>query len=620
VKQRWLDKFNCKPSGLALYSTGINRRNLSGRNKRGAIIYLYIAIAFAVIALFMFGSRVLLLLTERGKYQQALESAAMRASVDISEIVINDPYFGFISLSDQRAIGRTTMAGDGEPLPVHGINTIIATTRLDYIIAQETGDGQLEQLALEDMRHAREAAIQLDKVLERALSPNSNDAASVPRDMDGNEVHAYADALSMYEKSLQSFTTANPEGFKLTLGWLRNGTQTITPIPVSNSLSKKERERYVKAGTEINGYYRAYVDIPVGNEHFSFAGLGTEPTLVSATQFVPKRSQRGEDDTSQQQKFIESRQYIPEINNRYLSSIVRAESVWQLSNLFSGDKDKAPETLASQACAQPYAVISQPAPSIFVMAFPDGCPSEINSMADILHNRGLNNATMNVYTPVRGDFPVDPLAYLQPSNNGMTQVRATAAFAQAFYDWLRSNYALPKVDAILGALSQPLGNGAHSAFSYIFVAEITAEGNVIISALNANPFADIRINENQFYAINATPALIGGSNWTVVCRDQVHTMGTFAGGKHAGQPMPGDPVNWSELSLYVNNAFAAAVADRKPGGITLSGQICPGGAIALTGSQLLCDDGAQLPRSLRKSAYSGGLGIEVRISSPLAAN
>jgi hypothetical protein len=79
-----------------------------------------------------------------------------------------------------------------------------------------------------------------------------------------------------------------------------------------------------------------------------------------------------------------------------------------------------------------------------------------------------------------------------------------------------------------------------------------------------------------------------------------------------------DPVNWSELSSYVDNAFATTVANRKPSGVNLVGQLLTGGAIALAGSQLLCNDGKALPRSLRKSAYSGGLGVEVRISSPLA--
>jgi len=74
------------------------------------------------------------------RYQQAIESAALRAATELSEIVINDPYFGFISLSDQKPIGQATFAADGEPLPVHGINTIIATTRLDYLIAKATND------------------------------------------------------------------------------------------------------------------------------------------------------------------------------------------------------------------------------------------------------------------------------------------------------------------------------------------------------------------------------------------------------------------------------------------------------------------------------------------------
>jgi len=84
---------------------------------------------------------------------------------------------------------------------------------------------------------------------------------------------------------------------------------------------------------------------------------------------------------------------------------------------------------------------------------------------------------MNVYAPINGDFPIDAQAYLKPINNGITQIKASAAFAQAFFDWLRSNYALPRVDAVIEALRQPISEGNQSSpnLRTIFVAEITAD-------------------------------------------------------------------------------------------------------------------------------------------------
>ena len=175
------------------------------RPKRGAILLLCLALLGFVITLFAFSIHVVQLLIERHRYQQAVESAALQASSDLSKIVINDPYFGFISLSDYPAIGKATIAIDGEPLPVHGINTIIATSRLDYIIAKQVDDQYLEELALVDIRHAKEAAVRLDNVLENSLTEKFNDKEHAPHDMDGNMVCPYVDALNAYEESLEHF-------------------------------------------------------------------------------------------------------------------------------------------------------------------------------------------------------------------------------------------------------------------------------------------------------------------------------------------------------------------------------------------------------------------------------
>ena len=320
--------------------------------------------------------------------------------------------------------------------------------------------------------------------------------------------------------------------------------------------------------------------------------------------------------------FLEPDRFTPEQDNQYLSSIVDVEAKWKLDNLFPWENQSTPVISSSGACAQPYALPNQPIPSIFVLAFPDGCPNGIKSMNDLLNAKGLANATMAVSEPVNGDFPIDPEAVLQSPQDTNTKTSANAIFIQAFYDWLRSNETLPKVDSIVGVWNQPLQDTQQSGnMSYIFVIELTTPaGNAAISKLALNPFADIRVNQNQLYAINSTPVTIDGMNWTVVCRDQVHCIGTANGGKHAGQPMPGDPVNWSDLRSYVTEAFANATASRKPKGITLEGTSSDNGGIVLAGSYLLCDNGKELPKHLRKSAYSGGLAVEVRISSPMSPN
>src|SRR5262249_51716341 len=158
--------------------------------------------------LFMFGNELVWLFLQQQRYQQALEASALKAASDLSEIVINDPYFGFVSLTDRPAIGRATQAPDGEPVPVRGINTIIATARLDYIIATELGNEKMQGFALEDALHARDTAVRLNNALEEALKVNPKE---VPHDMDGNVVRPYSDALNTYNTSLLCFTNKPPK-------------------------------------------------------------------------------------------------------------------------------------------------------------------------------------------------------------------------------------------------------------------------------------------------------------------------------------------------------------------------------------------------------------------------
>ncbi len=519
------------------------------------------------------------------RYQQAREAAALRAASDLSQIVVDDPNFGFVSLSDRPAVGLAAMSGDGEPLPVHGINTLIATARLDYIIAKETGNTLMEDLALQDAKNAQEAAESLTKVLARAIKPGKDDKTFAATDMDGNVVRPYEDAIDSYRTCLKCFTGLEGGQFELKLGWLNQSGITVTPIP--------EPKQYLPAGAQNDGCYEAYKDVPVSLAHFYFASLGSQPALVSGSRFR-------------------------EGSYQHLSSVVKVESTRETRNLLPWENK--PIRISGQACAQAYAVNCQPGPSILVAAFPDGLPIGVNSIGDLIGNQGLNMARMKNYIARGGDFSVDPQSYLEPNGTDMEQASAADEVTHALYDWLRSNYLLPRVDSMISILNRPFTNTRPTDEEYIYVVSITAEGNGIVSKLSLNPFTDLRVSENQAYAINNNPVQLDDSNWTVVCRDQVRTLGTINGGKHAGQPLPGNPVNWGELKSYVDEPFIKATTKRKLRGISLIGKTAADGGIALANSELIYDDGKMRPRTLRKSCYSGGMAVEFRISSPMAAN
>src|SRR5262249_32330758 len=135
--------------------------------------------------------------------------------------------------------------------------------------------------------------------------------------------------------------------------------------------------------------------------------------------------------------------------------------------------------------------------------------------------------------------------------------------------------------------------------------------------LRRNPFEDLRIAEGQLYAISNQSAPIGSHSWTVVCRDEVYAVGIINGGMHAGQPMAGNPINWAELSTYVDERFASAAATRRPAGISISGEAHPGGGIDLGGAKLQLNNAQAAAHDIRTSACSSGLAAEIRISSPM---
>lgn len=542
------------------------------------VICVLCAVGLAFVAA-VFSAFIAPLFLLQHRHQQALDAAALKAASDLSQIVIDDPYWGYVALSDYPAMGHATIADDGQPVPVHGINTIIATCRLDYVIASELGNAQLEEMALEDLKHARESAKKLELCLKQSLAQDS----VAGRDINGEVVHTFADAFETYSRCIGGMTKPRQSNFNLTLGWLNGPAATATRV--SHSGKGASKNKYFPPELMIKGCYRACVDIPVGREHFSFAAIGTQPALANSTYFVPADEKMD-----------------------HLGSIVRVEGACEARNIW----DKRPQLVSGRSCGQPYQMEVKPAPAALLLSFPGGRPSSIRSAGDLLSDYNLRTAVMNAYTPQGNDFPSDESCQLQAQPQ---QVCAASSIAICFHDWLRSNYALPKVDSVLAALNTDLSTVGQSR-STSFVLAIDGNGNVIISPLKSRPFLGFAVAENQYYAIGVEPVAIGDRNSVVMCRDEVHKLGTAEGGKHAGQPWPGDPINWDELNSYVDGQFIPAAASRKAQGIRLAGEQRPDGGIITERAYLQHVDGLAPERQLRTAAYSTGLAAEISLSPP----
>ncbi len=65
-----------------------------------------------LIAILLFALGYTRLVGSSQEQRTAIEAASLAAAKEISRIVVNDPNFGYISLSDAAPVGKATAAGD----------------------------------------------------------------------------------------------------------------------------------------------------------------------------------------------------------------------------------------------------------------------------------------------------------------------------------------------------------------------------------------------------------------------------------------------------------------------------------------------------------------------------
>ncbi|HEY9788406.1 MAG TPA: hypothetical protein V6D17_23660, partial [Candidatus Obscuribacterales bacterium] len=125
--------------------------SLQRRSANGSVFWLTLAVILGILAaLFIWILDFVRMLGSHQEQVTAIEAAALAASRDLSQIVIEDANLGFVSLSDFPPNGTATKAGDNYYLPVRSINTLFATVRLNMIMADKLDDNVMRELAKRD--------------------------------------------------------------------------------------------------------------------------------------------------------------------------------------------------------------------------------------------------------------------------------------------------------------------------------------------------------------------------------------------------------------------------------------------------------------------------------------
>lgn len=416
-----------------------------------------------------------------GEHKTAIEAAALAAATDIARIVIDDPNFGFISLSDHPPIGRRTLARDGEPLPVLGINTILGTARLDYIIAKEINDPTMIDLAEKDIVNAKAAAARLQTALIDAIKPGAQ-----AEDLDGVKVTPYDRALSLYENNLVKQTGGKliPGSFKLSLGWLQDGAPTVTPVPDETGINGAA---LVPLNKKQDGTYRAFINIPAYNHSFYFAGMGNRISLVDKAKF---------------------RAPVAEM----VCSVVRAEADQTIESV---DGRYQGATTHAAACALPLGHNDITQAGVLSVGFPDGLVPGVEKLRDIFSDPQLKQKQGKAWVPQNGDWPLDPGTTLGPSPDAGSGTPSTSqAWAHGFYHWLRTGRTRPRPASILAMLDKKFTDTISDGMSQITLASALIPPAYAATS-NDTPTAivnDLRIDE-RYAAIASNDQTAKNAYW-----------------------------------------------------------------------------------------------------------
>ncbi|HEY9871070.1 MAG TPA: hypothetical protein V6D08_18030 [Candidatus Obscuribacterales bacterium] len=482
------------------------------RRQRGNTLFVMaVTVSVFFMPALMLVGQTCLLLAHRQRAQSTIEAASLLAANDLSRIVINDPHFGWVSLSNHPPVGNATCAPDGEPLPVTGINTLVGTIRHNSILARELRNSTLQALAAADRAFLRTTIENLNAALAASLTGFHDGAAT---DIHGDVVDPVADVTAFLEANLPN--NMRLESVKLSTGWLAGGGTTTIPVPQPQQLAM------LQEGDAQGGNYKAFVEVPVDGNFFTFAGIGSSSTLVDPSGFQ-------------------------EADDEHVCSIVRLECAVVLKErAWLSPGDPTGTKLLCVSCSQPYSQPDLAPKGALTLRLSGGTVPGLQSWSDLLRSDNFRDNQLITYDVVGGDYPFEPDAQMkqrQPDRPSNTAHQ----FAEHLYCWLRNGHVRPRLDALLKMIREPFPPGTNQVIVY----EFTDEGAISRKILAGDLFPPGVTADAQRTAV-ADTTVPGGTAPVIIFRNNVYDIGTASGGKHCGQPLAGYPLDEHELRARKN--------------------------------------------------------------------
>ncbi len=477
------------------------------RSRGSMLLVTIVVIVFVVMPIAYFSLEFSRMLGAHQQQRSAIEAGATAAANDLSRIVIEDPYFGFISLSDQAPVGKATMAGDNYYLPVRSINTILATTRLDMIIADQLNSTVMRQCADLDYQRCMAAKDGLVQALTLAVQPGGQG-----RDMDGNVLSPSDDALKAYDSNLVRMTggiaQVIPNTFKLTIG-CESGLSTITQVPQPLNIAS------VPSNLRSETCYKAFVNVPYKLKDFVFTAVDSQVRLLDYRVFQPT---------------IAGLPYV-------IPSVVKCEADQKFTTKDQYGKQHV-RIVHAVACAQPSSLGEhRPAPGALTVDFSTGSLTGFTRLQDIFSSpQIMKSPTDLLYTPPDGDSPPSRLVEVILPIGTDAHVSFGVVLTVGVYDWIRRQGSNLDVASLVNAFTVPFMSDtvAHEEW---FQAD--GQGKVQHKSLPIPAKLIKPISHHQLYSRSGVTLIPGGSPSGLVdvyMKDYVYQPGRIRGGIHAGEP------------------------------------------------------------------------------------
>ncbi len=478
-----------------------------GGEKGSMLALTIVSIALIVVPLFMVLAYTGVSLVARQRAQSIVEAAGLIAANDISRIIFNDPTFGYVSLSNHPPTGKATRAPDGEPLPVIGINTLVGTIRQNAIIGRQLRNQTIMSLAENDRVSLGKTIDELNSILNDSLS-----GAVTYVDIDGEVVDPLEDVTAFLNANLPK--NLKLESVSLANGWLARGSTTTIPVPQPNQIAQ------VSSEDSQGGNYKAFIDVPVTNRSFSFAGLGTASSIVPSAEFR-------------------------ESDTEHICSIVRIECVFVVKDLPLLPFGLTPSSQFNCfACSQPCTQPDVATKGGMTLKLSGGSVPGLQSWSDFLKTDNFNDNQVIAYDIIGGDYPVDQDARMRQIP-GQVPSSTAKQFAEHLYYWLRNGRLQPRIDAVLAMMNEPFRCGPNEMYTY----EFAKDGKIARRTVFRDPLL-VGVTADAQYSVVADTNLAGGITPVIVFRDNVKYLGTKTGGKHGGQPLAGYPLAGPDLQQY----------------------------------------------------------------------